>query len=265
MRKTQNVSPVAANLSIQQMQAAIPKLDRRIKELSEFDIKSIQNGSDPRIDAMSSTIQTLITNIFDVNTVEYQRYSHIANLHQWPMSYMGETPLNIIHEGLQSAIETAKIQLETIKKGFVEELEDGGVTSAGKSLKAYEGLELHPKINLAAGQLFKDGHYSEAVEKAVKALNNLVRLNSGIEDKDGAQLMEAVFNPTKPILKFNALVDQSDHDEQKGFMMMFSGSVSGLRNPRAHKIMVDDPEMALEFIAFVSLLAKLADKAALSS
>lgn len=177
------------------------------------------------------------------------------------MSYLDETPLNIIHEGLQNAIEAAKVQLETIKKGFVEELEDGGVTSAGKSLKAYEGLELHPKINLAAGQLFKDGHYSEAVEKAVKALNNLVRLNSGVEDKDGTQLMEAVFNPTKPILKFNALADQSDRDEQKGYMMMFSGSVSGLRNPRAHKIMVDDPEMALEFIAFVSLLAKLADKA----
>lgn len=27
-----------------------------------------------------------------------------------------------------------------------------------------------------------------------------------------------------------------------------------------HKIIKDDPEMALEFIAFISLLAKLADK-----
>jgi hypothetical protein len=62
-------------------------------------------------------------------------------------------------------------------------------------------------------------------------------------------------------LKFNSLSDQPDHDEQKGFMMMFSGAVAGLRNPRAHKIIEDDPEMALEFIAFVSLLAKLADKA----
>ena len=44
-------------------------------------------------------------------------------------------------------------------------------------------------------------------------------------------------------------------------MMMFSGAVAGLRNPRAHKIIKDDPEKALEFIAFVSLLAKLADAA----
>jgi len=41
---------------------------------------------------------------------------------------------------------------------------------------------------------------------------------------------------------------------------MFGGAVAGLRNPRAHKIIKDDPEMALEFIAFVSLLAKLVDK-----
>ena len=76
-----------------------------------------------------------------------------------------------------------------------------------------------------------------------------------------SSLMEAVFSPKSPILKFNNLADQSDMDEQKGFMMMFSGSVAGLRNPRAHKIIEDDPEKALEFIAFISLLAKLADQA----
>jgi hypothetical protein len=37
--------------------------------------------------------------------------------------------------------------------------------------------------------------------------------------------------------------------------------VAGLRNPRAHKIINDDPERALEFIAFVSLLAKLLESA----
>lgn len=44
-------------------------------------------------------------------------------------------------------------------------------------------------------------------------------------------------------------------------MMMLSGAVTGLRNPRAHRLMKDDPERALEFIAYVSLLAKLVDDA----
>ncbi len=73
--------------------------------------------------------------------------------------------------------------------------------------------------------------------------------------------MERVFSPKNPTLKFNKLADASDMDEQKGFMMMFSGAVAGLRNPRAHKLIEDDAERALEFIAFVSLLAKLLDKA----
>lgn len=73
--------------------------------------------------------------------------------------------------------------------------------------------------------------------------------------------MEFVFSPSHPILQFNDLSDQSDRDEQKGFMMMFSGAVAGLRNPRAHRLIQDDPERALEFIAFVSLLAKLLESA----
>lgn len=163
-------------------------------------------------------------------------------------------------QGFRRGIETAKEHLKSIKAGFLEELGDAGRTSTGKTLQAYEGLELHPAIERAASRLFRDAHYANAVEDAVKALNALVRMNSGVEDKDGTGLMEYVFNPKSPILKFNSLADQSEIDEQKGFMMMFSGAVAGLRNPRAHKIIKDDPEMALEFIAFISLLAKLADK-----
>ena len=74
-------------------------------------------------------------------------------------------------------------------------------------------------------------------------------------------LMQQAFSLKKPILKFNDLSNKSDEDEQTGFMMMFSGAVAGLRNPRAHGFIHDDPERALEFIAFVSLLAKLLDEA----
>jgi uncharacterized protein (TIGR02391 family) len=151
--------------------------------------------------------------------------------------------------------------LRRTMSGFLERLEDAGLTTAGRSLKAYEGLDLRGDIEHGAGQLYRDGHYANAIVEAVKALNAQVRLRSGVDDKDGSALMEHVFSPNNPILRFNPLADQSDRDEQKGFMMMFSGAVAGLRNPRAHKIIQDDPEQALEFIAFISLLAKLADKA----
>lgn len=127
---------------------------------------------------------------------------------------------------------------------------------AARALRAYGDLDLHPEIERVASKLYGNGHYANAIEDAVKALNALVRLRSG-EELDGAQLMERVFSPKTPILRFNDLVDPSDLDEQKGFMMMFAGAVAGLRNPRAHKLIQDDPERALEFIAYVSLLAKL--------
>ena len=75
-------------------------------------------------------------------------------------------------------------------------------------------------------KLYEDGHYANAVEAAVKALNDLVRLRSGLES-DGTALMEQAFSIKNPVIRFNSLQDDPDRNEQKGFMMMFSGAVSG--------------------------------------
>jgi Protein of unknown function (Hypoth_ymh) len=60
-------------------------------------------------------------------------------------------------------------------------LADSGDTAAARAVTAYSGLDLHPEIARAASKLYQDGHYSTAVEHAVKALNGLVRLRSGLE------------------------------------------------------------------------------------
>lgn len=253
---------VEANLSFQQMEAAIPKLDRRIKDLEQFDVESVDRRNDPRIESLEKSLDTLLVGIFGAGTVEYERYQwQVTRLDTASVNLMHATPIYKVREGLSNGIETAKSLLIGIKQHFMEELEDAGMTSSGKTLKAYEGMELHPDIERAVGNLYRDGHYANAIEDAVKALNAKVRLNSGVDDVDGMSLMEKVFSPKNPILKFNSLQDQSDIDEQKGFMMMFSGAVAGLRNPRAHTIIKDDPERALEFVAYISLLAKLADQA----
>ena len=142
------------------------------------------------------------------------------------------------------------MRLETAVSILEEGLEETGDSAAARALRAYEGLQLHPEIARVASGRYQNGHYADAVEAAVKALNALVRLRSGL-DVDGTTLMERAFNPSNPVLKFNTLVSQSDRDEQRGYMMMFSGVVSGLRNPRAHGFIQDKPERALEFIAFV--------------
>lgn len=250
-----------ANLSPQQMEAALPRIERRLADLKGFDIQSITDRSDPRISTLSNKLDDLLVSIFGVDTVEYNRYRSITFLDTASANMMYETPIHEVLTGLESGIDGAKIELQSIKEGFLESMEDAGLTVAGRALNAYDGLELHSAIERAAGKLYRGGHYANAIEDSVKALNALVRLNSGIDDRDGTALMEYVFSPRDPILKFNDLADESDKNEQKGFMMMFSGAVAGLRNPRAHKLIKDDPGTALEFIAFVSLLANLADRA----
>lgn len=252
---------VEANLSYQEMEAAIPKINRRIKDLEAIDVGLVEKRNDPKIDALEASLDTLLVGIFGAGTVEYERYRWgVTKLDSASVNLMYPTPIEEVRESIKENIEQAKSLLLSIKQNFEEELEDAGGSTSGKTLKAYEGMELHPDIERIVGGLYRNGHYANAIEDAVKVLNAKVRMNSGVEDADGIPLMEKVFSPKNPILKFNDLQSQDDIDEQKGFMMMFSGAVAGLRNPRAHTIIKDDPERALEFIAFISLLAKLVDQ-----
>jgi uncharacterized protein (TIGR02391 family) len=263
-RKPSSPPPQSAQLTPTQMRAAIPQLQRRVDELTAVDVEQLtEENVDDALEDLRRRIQDTLANVFGHGTHEYHRY-HPDSLDPTPLVF---SPFGnggpSIHErrqhitrGIASAISTLNSAISILK----ERLEDSGETGAARAMTAYRGLDLHPEIARAASRLYHDGHYANAVEAAVKALNDFVRLRSGL-DVDGMTLMERAFSLNNPILKFNDLSDQSDRDEQKGFMMMFSGAVSGLRNPRAHGFIHDDPERALEFIAFVSLLAKLLDEA----
>ncbi len=176
--------------------------------------------------------------------------------------YFNEGISNFLGSPSLSSVERIKSALAAILTRMQRNpaLLKDGEGSVARALRAYNELALHPEIERAASALYRDGHYSNAVEASVKALNGLVRLRSDLEF-DGTTLMERAFSVSNPILRFNDLQSQSDKDEQKGFMQLFSGAVSGLRNPRAHGFIKDDPERAIEFIAFVSLLGKLLDGA----
>jgi uncharacterized protein (TIGR02391 family) len=263
-KRSSGETPIqAANLTPDGMRQGIIKIERRIIDLRGLDIQKLTSGSDPKLLALEKSIETTLVSVFGLNTVELKRYRDAATLDltAYVLSFSGSgTSLHEVHQGIVEGRNRAIALLEEIIRSFKETLDDLGESRSGRALRAYEGLDLHPEIERAAGELYRGGHYANAIEDAVKALNDLVRLRSGLS-KDGMQLMESAFSPSAPILKFNDLIDASDRDEQKGFMMMFTGAVAGLRNPRAHKLIKDDPERALEFIAYVSLLAKLLDGA----
>lgn len=198
------------------MQAAIPKLKRRIAELEQFKPDTLRDRSDPQVKVLETDIEGTLVDIFNNDTAEYHRYRRAADLDRGPHNMNG-VPAHEILAGFEQGKAEALALLGQIIKSFDEKLEDAGETASGRALSAYAGLDLHPEIEGAAGQLYRDGHYANAIVDAVKALNGLVRVRSGRDDLDGTTLMQQVFSPKNP----------------------------------------NDPERALEFIAFISLLAKL--------
>ena len=260
----QNSSPSnlrSASHSPTQAREAIPKIQRRLKDLSSLDVSTLTNETGYAVlRSLTTKVNHTLLEIFGADTHEYIAHS-IDQIAPEFFIIGSETDVSIRGniKTVRSNISAAVLKLQTLLDLLEEKAGEANVDTTAKLLRAYEGLELHPEIARAASTLYRNGHFANAVEASVKALNGLVRLRSDLEH-DGTTLMERTFNPANPVLKFNDLSNQSDKDEQKGFMNLFCGAVSGLRNPRAHGFIEDSPERALEFIAFVSLLAKLLDK-----
>jgi uncharacterized protein (TIGR02391 family) len=257
MAKPTQMRLTRSEITVGAIPSGIRKIEKRITELEGVDEQHHDRlPPDGLANILANEINATMHDVFGLNTMEATEFE-VKNSWFYAMviGANNQDRISAFHRGISRSIQV----LQAALKRLDERLEDRPEDVRTKVLRAYEGLELHPEISRAATDLYRDGHYSNAIEDAVKALNALVRLRSGA-DADGMTLMQSVFSPKKPILSFNNLSDQSDIDEQTGFMMLFSGAVAGLRNPRAHRLMKDDAEQTLEFIAFVSLLAKLLDR-----
>lgn len=115
-----------------------------------------------------------------------------------------------------------------------------------------------PELRNVVAKLFDDGHHSRAVEEAFKFLNNLVKRQSGCSSEDGSDLMMKVFSSKGPILKLNELANQSEKNEQQGYMFIFAGAMTGIRNPRAHEH--DWEDTATRALELLSLANHLVEK-----
>ena len=60
-----------------------------------------------------------------------------------------------------------------------------------------------------------------------------------------------------PRLCLNDLKTRSEKDEQRGYMDLYAGAMTGIRNPRAHEYqLVDQPETAVELLALANHLMR---------
>ena len=124
-------------------------------------------------------------------------------------------------------------------------------------IEQFDDLVTSSPLRSASRKLFADGHYARSVEEAFKCLNNEVKAKSGRSKLDGDKLMRHVFSVKSAALALNDLESQSEEDEQRGYMDLFAGSMTGIRNPRAHEHhLEDDPDIALEMIVLANHLMR---------
>lgn len=126
---------------------------------------------------------------------------------------------------------------------------------------------VHPTIAEVARKAFEANLYAESVEAAFKELNVQVKERIKLEfpefriEKDGVSLMQTVFSPNKPMLKVEYEIEStSGKDAQLGYMNMFAGAISAIRNPKAHENMTISKDDAIRKLYFASMLMHKLDK-----
>lgn len=120
--------------------------------------------------------------------------------------------------------------------------------------------DLHPKLREHCADRFHGRQYSDAILAAYKVVLNEIKDVANIHDLDGKKLVEKALSIENPIIKLNDLAAQSDKDEQLGFMMLFSGAAVGIRNPKAHDLVVQEDKLkTLRYLTFASLLLERLD------
>ena len=116
-------------------------------------------------------------------------------------------------------------------------------------------VNLHTTVRQVAGQLYADGHFRQAILDTYIALSTAVKDKSGLKT-DNTPLMQSAFSPKNP-----TLIVSSDPDEQQGFMWLYSGAMMAIRNPKAHRLVVQtDRQRTLEWLYFASVLFRVLDE-----
>lgn len=115
--------------------------------------------------------------------------------------------------------------------------------------------ELIPELYSAIRTHYESGSYSNAIIDAMKALTELIRTKSKI-DNDGANLVGQAFGGNSPLIKISPMQKISEIDEQRGFEQLMRGLYTGIRNPRTHENIKDKKDECNAIIIFINYIFK---------
>jgi hypothetical protein len=73
-RRTPTLEPQPANLSPQQIKQALPKLQRRLRELEEVRIERWDDNVGRDLDALQTKVEETLAQVFGHGALEHKRY-----------------------------------------------------------------------------------------------------------------------------------------------------------------------------------------------
>lgn len=124
---------------------------------------------------------------------------------------------------------------------------------------------IHPRIKKISFDLYIDGHYASAAEKAVKEVETSLR-EKFVATKPGASEPSKVGDIIGALLsengafKFCDISTSSGKDYRRGIQSLFEGMIAAYRNPSAHANLQYDRREAMEQIMLASQLLFVLDK-----
>lgn len=124
---------------------------------------------------------------------------------------------------------------------------------------------IHPRIQIISKDLYTDGHYASAAERAIKEVETYLKekfSNIKPDSKpiaDASNAIDALLSDTG-LFQFCDTSTQSGKNVRKGTKHLFDGCILAFRNPSAHANINFTKREAFEQITLASQLLYILDK-----
>jgi len=230
------------------------KLDLKIEAISKLQDKAVGNEE---FKIWHHETETLLITAFGEatrNVLEFRRMPYSPRRPVYDSRGRGPDYQRYYRCGLSNARALLTAIRNEVKESIDDLVEDGSADEAC----------MHPAVELVSKKAMQSGLYADAVERAFKEINSCVKklVKGEVPTKlDGVQLMQKVFSPEAPMIRLADSADPSEQDIQRGYMYMFAGGMSAIRNPKAHDNIEIDKNDATRKLYFASMLMYKLDEA----
>jgi uncharacterized protein (TIGR02391 family) len=228
---------IKAEMNISSDRIVIPLLQNRVKFLQLFPVDSI-GTRDKYCDLRYKATKFLKKNNIIKN------FKLIKEFDRWESKLEIKLEKEIFEDTLN------KLKVEHEKRISKEDKQ------RPDTLNTFWDL-LHPKVVEVSKSRFETNHFADSVEAALKEVNNIVKgivKKSTGKEYDGADLMNRAFSLQNSIIVLDDLSTETGKAIQIGYMQIFSGAMTGIRNPKAHENITIDSQRAIHFLFLASLL-----------